>query len=65
MDSRPTFLPAADFSGRKIDILKATPVGWYALQFTFSDGHETGVYSYELLWGICLCEECQKGGGKK
>lgn len=29
--------------------VKAEPVGHYALAFHFSDGHATGIYSYELL----------------
>ena len=37
--------------GKKdIDILKVEPVGTYAVQFTFSDGHSTGIYSWDLLY---------------
>lgn len=53
-------LPASAFPASSIDILKAQPVGWYALQFTFTDRHETGIYSYELLRQFCPCAECQK-----
>ncbi|GBL40218.1 MAG: DUF971 domain-containing protein [Nitrospiraceae bacterium] len=35
------------------------PVGRYALQFTWSDGHDTGIYSYGLLRRICQCDVCQ------
>jgi ATP-binding protein involved in chromosome partitioning len=28
------------------------PVGNYAVQFTFSDGHSTGLYAYERLRGL-------------
>jgi len=35
------------------------PVGRYALQFTWSDGHDTGIYSYTLLRKICQCDVCQ------
>src|SRR5262249_38603276 len=38
----------------------ATQVGNYALQFNFSDGHSTGIYSYDQLRTICPCEECAK-----
>jgi DUF971 family protein len=34
------------------------PVGWYALNFTWSDGHDTGIYTYESLRAKCSCEEC-------
>ena len=36
----------------------ATPVGQYAIQISFSDGHSTGIYSYEHLRSICPCAEC-------
>ncbi len=52
-------LPLAALGGRKVDILKAQPVGWYALQFTFSDQHDTGIYAYEFLRQICPCELCR------
>ena len=32
-----------------IDILAATPVGRYAVRLEFSDGHKTGIYSWDLL----------------
>ncbi len=38
----------------------AKPVGHYALQIEFTDGHATGIYSYDYLRTICLCEECAK-----
>src|SRR5579863_2718641 len=38
----------------------AKPVGNYALQIDFSDGHTTGIYSYDYLRSICPCPECAK-----
>lgn len=38
----------------------ASQVGNYALAIAFSDGHATGIYSYEHLRTICPCEECAK-----
>lgn len=38
----------------------ATQVGNYAIQFSFSDGHSTGIYSYDHLRTICPCAECAK-----
>jgi len=35
------------------------PVGRYALQFKWSDGHDTGIYSFKLLRGLCQCDICQ------
>jgi prepilin-type processing-associated H-X9-DG protein len=36
----------------------ATAVGNYAIQITFTDGHATGIYSYDHLRTICPCPEC-------
>ncbi len=36
----------------------ASPVGHYALQFDFSDGHTTGIFSFPYLREICPCERC-------
>lgn len=36
----------------------AQAVGQYAIQISFSDGHSTGIYSYDLLRSICPCAEC-------
>jgi DUF971 family protein len=36
----------------------AQAVGQYAIQISFSDGHSTGIYSYEHLRSICPCPEC-------
>jgi prepilin-type processing-associated H-X9-DG protein len=36
----------------------ATQVGNYAIQFSFNDGHATGIYSYDHLRTICPCPEC-------
>ncbi len=46
------------------DSIKAAefkPVGLYALQFRWSDGHQTGLYSFDYLRKICPCGQC---GGK-
>jgi DUF971 family protein len=40
--------------------LEVTPVGKYALKFKWSDGHESGIYSWEYLRRMCQCEICAK-----
>jgi len=35
---------------QEVAITKVEPVGQYAVQFTFSDGHDTGIYSWDLLY---------------
>lgn len=32
-----------------IDVLRAEPVGRYAVRIAFSDGHDTGLYSWDYL----------------
>ena len=34
-------------------------VGHYALQFFWSDGHHTGIYTYDYLRELCSCEDCR------
>jgi DUF971 family protein len=38
--------------------VQAEPVGKYALRFTWNDGHEHGIYSWDYLRDICPCAEC-------
>lgn len=38
----------------------ASVVGNYAISISFSDGHSTGIYSYDHLRSICPCAECAK-----
>jgi DUF971 family protein len=38
--------------------LEVTPVGNYAVQFKWNDGHESGIYSWEYLRGQCQCAAC-------
>lgn len=37
----------------------ARAVGHYALQIDFTDGHSTGIYSFEYLREICPCDACK------
>jgi DUF971 family protein len=34
---------------RLVDVMEVEPVGHYAIQLTFSDGHSTGIYSWDYL----------------
>lgn len=40
------------FGKRDVDIRSLEPVGSYAVQPTFSDGHATGIYSWEYLYEL-------------
>jgi DUF971 family protein len=36
-------------------------VGAYGLQVQWSDGHATGIYTFERLLSSCPCEACRRG----
>ncbi|SPE42360.1 conserved hypothetical protein [Candidatus Sulfopaludibacter sp. SbA3] len=44
-----------------LKMLGVDPVGNYAIRINWSDGHSTGIYSYDHLRRICPCDMC-KGG---
>lgn len=37
---------------REVEIIQVEPVGRYALQPRFSDGHDSGIYSWDLLYRL-------------
>jgi DUF971 family protein len=37
---------------RNVEILGVEPVGSYAIQPRFSDGHDTGIYSWDYLYDL-------------
>jgi DUF971 family protein len=39
--------------------VQAEAVGNYAVRFAFSDGHTTGIYSFDYFRRICPCAECR------
>jgi DUF971 family protein len=40
-----------------VAITAIKPVGNYALQLVFDDGHDTGLYSWDYLYQLCLEQE--------
>ncbi len=41
-------------------------VGAYALRFSWSDNHDTGLYPFNLLrYELCECEECVRERGRR
>lgn len=40
--------------------LQLSPVGRYALQITWSDGHASGIYSWDLIQHLVLAQEKEK-----
>lgn len=45
-------IPAQVYTVEKVEI-----VGNYALQFYWSDGHHTGIYTWDYLYRLCPPEE--------
>ena len=45
----------------EVGIDRLVPVGSYAVQIVWSDGHDTGIYAFESLREACPCPAC-KGG---
>ncbi|HET6369992.1 MAG TPA: DUF971 domain-containing protein [Nitrospiria bacterium] len=43
--------------------VRIDPVGNYAISIHWSDGHDTGIYPFELLRRICPCLVCAQGLG--
>jgi len=38
--------------------LEVLSVGKYAVKFKWSDGHESGIYSWDYLRRVCRCTQC-------
>ncbi len=45
----------------EIQMQGVNPVGRYAIAIGFSDGHNTGIFTFKRLRELCECEECSKG----
>jgi DUF971 family protein len=39
---------------RNVELLSIEPVGTYALKLVFSDGHDSGLYSWDLLHNLAV-----------
>jgi DUF971 family protein len=42
-----------------LKMLNVEPVGQYAIRIDWSDGHNTGIYSFDHFRKICPCAECR------
>jgi DUF971 family protein len=47
-----------------LKILTAEPVGHYAVRIHWSDGHNSGIYSFDHFREICPCPECGAGSAQ-
>jgi DUF971 family protein len=44
---------------KSYEIVRIAPVGNYAIQPEWKDGHHTGLYTWPYLRGLCPCDECR------
>lgn len=42
---------------KEVNVNRIEPVGSYAIQLHFSDGHDTGIYSWDLLYDYGVHQE--------
>jgi DUF971 family protein len=42
---------------REVNVSAIEPVGMYAVKLVFTDGHDTGIYSWEYLYELGLKQE--------
>jgi DUF971 family protein len=40
--------------------LAVKPVGLYAYAIEWNDGHNTGIFTFDLLRALCQCEQCAR-----
>jgi DUF971 family protein len=43
----------------EIQATEVKPIGRYAINFVWSDGHDSGIYSYNFLREACPCPICR------
>lgn len=57
MSGRPLLDPAT--VPQDIKPLRLSLVGAYGLKVAWSDGHDTGIYTFEHLLSVCPCDACR------
>jgi DUF971 family protein len=57
--------PHTHFTPAQTQLVAMKEVGRYALQPVWADGHQTGLYTFELLRSLCPCPSCTETGGTK
>ena len=55
--------PPTDFNAPgRYELRSAESVGNYALKLIWGDGHNDGLYTWDILRRICECEACSRKG---
>ena len=62
-------VPATQLSSLPMRTFSLAEARWrkivLVLSFGFSDGHGTGIFSFENLRKLCVCEECSPHPGSQ
>ena len=53
-------LPVVDERRDELYPVQIGLVGRYAVSVQWSDGHDTGIYSYQTLRALCPCAQCRR-----
>lgn len=52
--------PVRFVEATETEISEISAVGNYAIQFSWSDGHSTGIYTFDHLRSLCPCPQCKE-----
>jgi DUF971 family protein len=55
-----TVLSGPVLKAGEVQVNEASPVGRYAINFVWSDRHDSGIYAFDYLRSLCPCPLCQK-----
>lgn len=54
-----TVLSGPVLKAGEVQVKAVSPVGRYAINFVWSDGHDSGIYAFDFLRAMCPCPSCQ------
>ena len=54
-----TVLSGPVLKAGEVQVKEALPVGRYAINFVWSDRHDSGIYAFDYLRSLCPCPSCQ------
>lgn len=53
-------LKPSEITSEPLRPTEVSPVGYYAYRIAWNDGHDTGLYSFDVLRELCQCDECRR-----
>ncbi|UCH09667.1 MAG: DUF971 domain-containing protein [Fidelibacterota bacterium] len=55
----PSKIEVRETPAKSYELIRIYPVGHYAIQLEWADGHSTGIFAFDYLRGLCDCDLCQ------